>query len=99
MKVAIDAEIFEVRWEGTTDLDKDAMDAGDLDGLVFAVVAYRVKEAGATSLVKSKTRRKDVYHIEEFRVMTNELRSQAVQFLAGKDPQSSEPLVLEIPDD
>ena len=97
--MATDAEVFEVRWEGTTDLDEEAMSAGDLDGLVFAVVAYRVQEAGATRLVKAHRRRKDVYRVEEFRVMTGELRQQAVQFLTGKAPQEFEQLALDIGDD
>lgn len=81
--MANQVELNEARWKGTIDLDAEVLKETTLDGLMFAVVAYRVEELGATKLMSDgRRRRKDVYNVEDARILTGHLRDQAVQFLA-----------------
>lgn len=80
------ADLFEGRFKGTVDLDAEALSAVTLDGLVFAVVAVRVEELGATTMTRDgRTRRKDVFKVEEARFMVGENRDHGMEFIAGRE--------------
>lgn len=86
-----EADIFEARWKGTIELDTEAVEVMSLDGLAFAVVAFRVEEMGGTKITRDgRKRRKDVFNVEDARALVGNLRDEAVQFLAGHPMSLSE---------
>lgn len=74
----------EARWKGTTDLDRDAVKAMNLDGLAFFVVGCRVEKMELSVNKQGETVRKDVLDVSDVRALLGNHRSMAVDFLSGE---------------
>ncbi len=75
-------DLFQARWKGITDLDRETVENTSLDGLAFAVIAFRVEETGGTKLTPDgKKRRKDIFNVEDARVLIGQAREEAVRYL------------------
>lgn len=77
----------QARFTGTFDLDQADLEALAMDRVAFLVVAVRIEQMNAKITPEADVKRLNVLRVQDARVARDELRADAVQWLAGKNGQ------------
>lgn len=85
----LEIDSYQGRFTGTFDLDQEDINALELDRVAFFVVAVRVEGATLKTTTEADVKRTNILKVQDARVARDQLRLDAVQWLAGKNGQGT----------
>lgn len=85
----LEIDSHQARFTGTFDLDEGDIAGLELDRVAFFVVAVRVEGATLKTTSEADVKRINVLKVQDARIARDQLRTEAVNWLAGKNNQGT----------